>query len=428
MDYSSTEKDVKPPKFGILCPINTNTFPGKLWKLVNDDNCNSVTWNSSGSGIFINPTLFKEEVLHCEEFSMFKTQNFSSFVRQLNLYGFRKMTLSNKVKQGPCISKDLLMHQFQHQCFIRSRPDLLHHVRRAGARRKHRDIGFGGDSENVSPSLLKRRDGVSILTHPFHGWGLPTKRLSGYSMYSQPYPLGDVSNQMGSYSPSSCPKYPFQLTSPLDDFVKPLPTITLQVEQHPYFRADSGQPCALSLTWMANTAKGSLTSGDFGTSPENLIENGRFRRFVLIPEESDNLSSGLKLPSPSYVEKFRPKVYPTPTKSPEVAHVSSVSHPISEEIFLSARETGKTTVARPNEDQTTVSWSTMSPKVTTEQSRFLYSNTSENASRKWQVPGSRQIVRSAGDADNDINNGNRNYFLRESLIDGNTGEIVVVAE
>lgn len=150
-----------------------------------------------------------------------------------------------------------------------------------------------------------------------------------------------------------------------------------------------------------------------------------------IYSNSDNLRDifsfpGLKLPSPSYVEKFRPKVYPTPTKSPEVAHASSVSHLVTEEIFLSARETGKTTVARLNDDQTTVSWSTMSPKVTTEQSRFLYSNTSEDASRKWQVPGSRQIVQSAGDADNDINN--RNYFLRESLIDGNTGEIVVVAE
>ena len=125
------------------CPVNSNTFPGKLWKLVNGGRFQSIGWSNGGSCIAINGTTFKNEVLYNDEFSVFKTQNFSSFVRQLNLYGFRKLAAVS--------SKDSMsgedIHHFQNPYFNRNRPELLGHVRRASSRRR-------GNSENADSSYF----------------------------------------------------------------------------------------------------------------------------------------------------------------------------------------------------------------------------------------------------------------------------------
>lgn len=305
MDYIPRDSDDHRPKFGILCPINTNTFPGKLWKLVNDENCHSVTWNNSGSGIFINPNLFKEEVLHCEEFAIFKTQNFSSFVRQLNLYGFRKLTVANKIRHGQtCVSKDMQMHHFQHPCFLRSRPDMLNQVKRAGSRKRNREFDFGGKSENVPPSFTQQNEGNSA----FSGWGLSSKISSHPRCLRKPSSDTNRRFQLSPFLNYHRETEGLQL-SPVRDILQPMicPSLSLREDQHPYKRAENGLPCDLRLTWMTNVGKGSLTSGDLGTSPETLLDNGHLKRLVLIPDEWDHFSSGkklsLKLPPPQWQRK-----------------------------------------------------------------------------------------------------------------------------
>uniref|UniRef100_A0A3Q3FTM8 HSF-type DNA-binding domain-containing protein n=1 Tax=Labrus bergylta TaxID=56723 RepID=A0A3Q3FTM8_9LABR len=81
--------------------INPNNFPAKLWRLVNNPENSSIRWDSHGEGILIDKGLFEKQILSPSTIpsynaDAFKTTNFSSFVRQLNLYGFRKTDTSNK--------------------------------------------------------------------------------------------------------------------------------------------------------------------------------------------------------------------------------------------------------------------------------------------------------------------------------------------
>lgn len=68
-------------------------FPQKLWSMVNNPKCEEIHWNTPGTGIVIPSTRrFISEILNSPSSAPFKTKNFSSFIRQLNLYGFRKVS------------------------------------------------------------------------------------------------------------------------------------------------------------------------------------------------------------------------------------------------------------------------------------------------------------------------------------------------
>lgn len=76
--------------------INPKNFLAKLWRLLNNPTKKSIFWDTEGEAIVINPHLFEREILTPGPHALgntdtFKTTNFSSFIRQLNLYGFRKV-------------------------------------------------------------------------------------------------------------------------------------------------------------------------------------------------------------------------------------------------------------------------------------------------------------------------------------------------
>ncbi|NWZ05670.1 HSF5 protein, partial [Agelaius phoeniceus] len=117
------------------------TFPMKLWLLVNSPCVHSVRWDSRGEGLFIDQGLFEQELLGvglsaAGEEELFKTKNFGSIVRQLNLYGFHKLTVSpasstvGSRPRGDTSYADGPLHHFWNPHFRYGRPDLLVKIKR----------------------------------------------------------------------------------------------------------------------------------------------------------------------------------------------------------------------------------------------------------------------------------------------------------
>eukprot|EP00536_Pseudo-nitzschia_multiseries_P000280 jgi/Psemu1/610/gm1.610_g len=109
---------------GEIAPI----FLRKTFEMINTCDTDVATWSEDGSSFVVkDPENFAREVIP----TFFKHSNFSSFVRQLNFYGFRK------IKTDPIRIRD---HEndaeskhwrFRHEKFLRGRPDLLSEIKKS---------------------------------------------------------------------------------------------------------------------------------------------------------------------------------------------------------------------------------------------------------------------------------------------------------
>ncbi|KAH9490088.1 stress-responsive transcription factor hsf1 [Bulinus truncatus] len=103
---------------------NVPAFLIKLWTLVEDPSTDElIHWDASGTSFHVfDQQRFSREILPL----YFKHNNIASFIRQLNMYGFRKVT---HIDQGGLkIEKDDL--QFQHLFFQRGERDMLQFIKR----------------------------------------------------------------------------------------------------------------------------------------------------------------------------------------------------------------------------------------------------------------------------------------------------------
>ncbi|KAF8701067.1 hypothetical protein AX14_000572 [Amanita brunnescens Koide BX004] len=101
-------------------------FLQKLYEMVNDlRNADLIRWSDAGDSFFVlDHERFAREVLG----RWFKHQNFSSFVRQLNMYGFHKIP---HLQQGVLRSDtETEFWNFAHASFHRGQPDLLYLIQR----------------------------------------------------------------------------------------------------------------------------------------------------------------------------------------------------------------------------------------------------------------------------------------------------------
>lgn len=103
-------------------PIIPYTFPVNLWQLVNHPAVTGIVWDSNGESIRVQQDLLEKQVLLpstciltcCNSFI---GTTFSSFIRQLYAYGFKKTGHSGQFQT--------VIQCYIHPNFKRNRPDLL---------------------------------------------------------------------------------------------------------------------------------------------------------------------------------------------------------------------------------------------------------------------------------------------------------------
>ncbi|KAM4795678.1 heat shock factor protein 5 [Rhinophrynus dorsalis] len=145
--------------------INPNNFPAKLWRVVNSPCYQSIRWDSSGETIVIDQQLFQSELLchsqHLYGNDIFKTSNFASFIRQLNLYGFKKIIMgsgnSHKLlnAESNVGFRDGQIHYFRNIYFRRDRPNLLVKIKRLTSTNKAK-MAAGLDVSSRPPNRYQR--------------------------------------------------------------------------------------------------------------------------------------------------------------------------------------------------------------------------------------------------------------------------------
>uniref|UniRef100_A0A2K5E2C0 HSF-type DNA-binding domain-containing protein n=2 Tax=Aotus nancymaae TaxID=37293 RepID=A0A2K5E2C0_AOTNA len=102
------------------------SFPRKLWMMVEEDTFQSVNWNDDGDAVIIEKDLLQREILQRRGAEkIFKTDSLKSFIRQLNLYGFRKIRASTSPRD-----KNVMI--YHNSNFQRGKPWLLENIRRNG--------------------------------------------------------------------------------------------------------------------------------------------------------------------------------------------------------------------------------------------------------------------------------------------------------
>ncbi|XP_040264923.1 heat shock factor protein 4 [Bufo bufo] len=104
---------------------NVPAFLTKLWTLVEDPETNHlICWSVNGTSFHVfDQGRFAKEVLP----KYFKHNNMASFVRQLNMYGFRKVV---NIEQGGLVKPERDDTEFQHLYFLQGHEHMLEHIKR----------------------------------------------------------------------------------------------------------------------------------------------------------------------------------------------------------------------------------------------------------------------------------------------------------
>ncbi|VAI11587.1 unnamed protein product [Triticum turgidum subsp. durum] len=132
---------------GAAAGVGVAPFVAKTYGMVDDRATDAVVaWGSAGNSFVVaDPFAFSQALLPAH----FKHANFSSFVRQLNTYGFRKV--------------DPDRWEFAHACFLRGQTHLLPRIVRrqsggtGGKRAKDNDEDGDGSSTMLAMEVVRLR-------------------------------------------------------------------------------------------------------------------------------------------------------------------------------------------------------------------------------------------------------------------------------
>jgi len=106
--------------------VSSSAFLSKLWQMLNDPKDKElIGWGSNGRSVVVyHQDSFAKKILP----KYFKHQKINSFIRQLNIYGFKKIS---KLKNHNCLNnEDPDQVEFANEFFVRGRPELIKRIQR----------------------------------------------------------------------------------------------------------------------------------------------------------------------------------------------------------------------------------------------------------------------------------------------------------
>lgn len=103
-------------------------FLRKTYHMIDSCDPEIAAWSDNGETFVVKqPDVFEKSIIP----QFFKHSKFSSFVRQLNFYGFRKIKYSDTIKIDTKLEAETANYwRFRHEKFIRGKPELLADIRR----------------------------------------------------------------------------------------------------------------------------------------------------------------------------------------------------------------------------------------------------------------------------------------------------------
>lgn len=135
---SAKDKAKYKAQMATLSKAEIQPFVSKLFEILNDDQFPSIAWNSTGDHFIIEREAFDHQFLKLskEEKAPIQTKEFPSFIRQLNLYGFRKR------REETGSDPNYFSHYVHKDGFFqKDRQDLLIHILRSGSSREKEKQG-----------------------------------------------------------------------------------------------------------------------------------------------------------------------------------------------------------------------------------------------------------------------------------------------
>lgn len=116
-------------------------FLRKTFHMINTCDVNVASWGEDGLTFVVkNPIVFEKVIIP----QFFKHSKFTSFVRQLNFYGFRKIKYSDSIRINTVLEeKTANFWRFRHDNFRKGREDLLVEIKRSNSNRPSNSTSDG---------------------------------------------------------------------------------------------------------------------------------------------------------------------------------------------------------------------------------------------------------------------------------------------
>lgn len=106
-------------------------FLRKTYQMIDTCDAAVCSWSEDGETFVVkNPTKFEQEIIP----QYFKHSKFTSFVRQLNFYAFRKIKTNDSIRIDPALEAATADHwRFLHPKFQRGKPEWLQEIKRSSS-------------------------------------------------------------------------------------------------------------------------------------------------------------------------------------------------------------------------------------------------------------------------------------------------------